>query len=257
MWVLLGRAFRFTLAHSPLNFSEPHFIGPYGPFKMEGKFAFSDFASWGNKHNRGFASCIEACREAECVFDIGAHIGLVTMPMSRAIGLKGKVYAFEPSAPNRQTLEHHINLNNINNVVVINSLVGSKNQDNVTFYESPAISGMNTCAPIKHRSQYIERYHNQISLDEFCSIHRLEPSIIKIDVEGFELSVIEGARRLLTTSLPIIFLSIHPQHLVSLGKSSEELRNLIAEMDYVISDIEGKPVKTLSLDEYLLTPRKQ
>ena len=257
MWVLLGRVFRFILAHSPLNFSEQHFIGPYGPFNMDGKFAFSDFASWGNQHNRGFTACVEACRDAECVLDIGAHIGLVTMPMSRAIGSEGKIYAFEPSAANRQTLEHHLNLNNIKNVTVINSLVGNKTQENVIFYESSAISGMNTCAPIKNSSQYLEKYHSQISLDEFCGIHRLEPSIIKIDVEGFELSVIEGAKNLLTTSKPKIFLSIHPQHLMSLGRSSEELRTYITEMDYEISDIQGKPVKNFSLDEYLLTPKKQ
>ncbi len=257
LWVLLGKIFRFVLAYSPLNFSAPHLIGPYGPFIMEGKFAFSDFASWGSGHNRGFVKCIEACRKAECVFDIGAHIGLVTMPMSSAVGGEGKVYAFEPSTANRRTLKHHMTLNNISNTIVINSLVGSQSQENVIFYESSSVSGMNTCAPIKNRSQYTKNHHKQVSLDDFCNIHGVQPNIIKIDVEGFELSVLEGARTLLTRSKPTIFLSVHPQHLISLGRSPEELKSLISEIGYMVSDMEKNPVNTFTLDEYLLTPKDQ
>lgn len=224
---------------------------------MEAQFAFSDFASWGNRHNRGFSACVEACREAKCVFDVGAHIGLVTMPMSKAVGPEGNVYAFEPSRANRQTLEHHLALNELKNVTVVNSLVGSMVQDNVRFYESSGVSGMNTCAPIKNPSEYNEIHHDQISLDEFCGVHGMVPSIIKIDVEGFELSVLEGARTLIETSKPKIFLSIHPQHLRALGRSPEELKGLISEMGYIVSDISGRPVEKFSLDEYLVTPKTQ
>lgn len=256
LWVFLGRIFRFVIAQSRFNFSEQHFIGSYGPFNMEAQFAFSDFASWGNRHNRGFATCIESCREEKCVFDVGAHIGLVTMPMSQAIGPEGKVYAFEPSVANRESLENHLALNNIHNVIVVNSLVGSTARDRVDFYESSSVSGMNTCAPIKNPAQYNKSHRNQITLDEFCATNSLLPSVIKIDVEGFEVSVLKGARTLLAASKPKIFLSIHPQHLVSLGSSVDELKALILDMDYNISDINGESVKIFSLDEYLLTPKK-
>ena len=45
-------------------------------------------------------------------FDIGAHIGLVTMPMASVIDPKGKVYAFEPAFANRQFLQQHVRINN-------------------------------------------------------------------------------------------------------------------------------------------------
>ena len=53
------------------------------------------------------------------VFDIGAHIGLVTMPMASVIDPKGKVYAFEPAFANRQFLQQHVRINNFFEKVVI------------------------------------------------------------------------------------------------------------------------------------------
>ena len=256
-WIACGRLFRFIIAKFSLNFTEPHFIGSYGPFNMEGKFAFSDFASWGDKHNRGFAACIEACRGANCVFDVGAHIGLVTMPMSKAVAPGGKIYAFEPSIANLQTLKNHIALNNIENVTTIHSLVGNSVRDRVTFYESPSISGMNTCAPIKNIRQYNQTTQQQTSLDEFCLKYRLLPHIIKIDVEGFELAVLEGAKELLTRIKPKIFLSVHPQHLASLGRSPEELKAFLSGVNYTISDMDGKKIDRFTLNEYLLTPQNR
>jgi FkbM family methyltransferase len=45
-----------------------------------------------------------------------------------------------------------------------------------------------------------------ISLDNYCSIHNLKPALIKIDVEGHELTVIKGALKTLTTYKPKIII---------------------------------------------------
>ncbi len=222
---------------------------------MLAEFAFSDFANWGKDHNRGFVACIEACKNKTCALDIGAHIGLVTMPMSTAMGPEGKVVAFEPSLANRQALTQHLSFNNLTNVVVIDSLIGDKIEEKVTFYESAGISGMNTCAPVKSSKDYKKSRHYQTTIDEFCKLNGLMPNIIKIDVEGWELSVLEGATQVLRTAKPMIFLSVHPKHIQSLGRSTSELQTLLGEVDYEISDVSGHMVKHFELDEYILAPR--
>ena len=58
------------------------------------RFAFSDFAGWGGESNRVFTACVEACRDKNCVFDVGAYIGLGALPMASVLAPGGRVYAF-------------------------------------------------------------------------------------------------------------------------------------------------------------------
>ena len=161
-WILLGRLYRFIIIHSGLRFSVPHSIGPYGPFRMLPEFAFSNFANWGQKHNRGFTSCVELSKGKNCVFDVGAHIGLVTMPISKMLASSGQVIAFEPSAANSRALSRHITLNNLSNVKVVNCLLGAQDIENVSFFESQGVSGMNSCAPIKSENEYPKKKLRQM-----------------------------------------------------------------------------------------------
>ena len=106
-WAILRPMYRGLIILFPkLNVSKK--IGPYGPFKLNRRFAFSNFDAWGGNHNRGFEGCIEAARGMSCVLDIGAHIGLVTLPLSQAIVETGKVYAFEPATANQTYLVQHL-----------------------------------------------------------------------------------------------------------------------------------------------------
>ena len=250
-WILLGHLYRFIIIHSGLSFSVPHSIGPYGPFRMLPEFAFSNFANWGQKHNRGFISCVELSKDKKCVFDVGAHIGLVTMPVSKMLGTSGQVIAFEPSAANCRALSQHLTLNNLSNVKVVNCLIGAQDVETVSFFESRGVSGMNTCAPIKNENEYLKKSMCQVTIDAFCEEHVLAPEIIKIDVEGYELAVLEGAKSILQKTSPTIFLSVHPKHLRALGRTTDELESFLDEAGYLLTDINGNPARPLQLDEYI------
>ena len=255
LWLFFGRLYRKAITYTGLKFTVRHCIGPYGPFQMLPEFAFSDFANWGKEHNSGFIACIEACQSKTCVLDIGAHIGLVTMPMSKAVGPQGRVIAVEPSPANRLALSQHLSLNKLTNVLVIDTLIGDKVLKEAAFYEDPAISGMNSCTPVKTSSRYAKTSHPQTTIDNICKNYGLQPDIIKIDVEGWELSVLEGAIQVLKEFRPTIFLSVHPQHLESLQRDANELPAFLDPLGYRISDIAGDVVQQFKLDEYLITPK--
>lgn len=190
------------------------------------------------------------------MLDVGAHIGLVSLPMSRAVSENGQVVAFEPAAANRVFLNTHLALNNIENVRVVETLVGSEDKSSVRFFEQAGAAGQNSVVVTKNPKAYTQTQQRQITLDAFCQKNGLEPEIIKIDVEGSEIGVLQGAREILAKQRPTIFLSVHPTALGLLGFSPDELPHLIHELGYDCRDIEGHPVVRFRLDEYVLTPKR-
>ena len=238
---------------NPNVFSVKKMIGPYGPFRFHPRFVFTDYSEWGKFHNSGFRLCVEECRGKKCVFDLGGHIGLLAMPMSRAVGSSGKVYVFEPAGENLKYLSSHLKLNGMENVEIIDCLAGASDLENVTFYEESDYGGLNSIAGINELSGLKKTLKTQVSIDSFCKSRGLSPEVIKIDVEGAELDVLTGARETLKKTRPVIFLSYHPKHLKKLGKTDNEFKAILDELGYCCLDTENnKPMQDLKRAEYIL-----
>lgn len=257
VWTALGDLYRTGLRVTGASRPTAHRIGGYGPFLLHGEFTFSDFEHWGRGHNRGFASCIEACRGKRCVVDVGAHIGLVTLPMSSVIADGGCVYAFEPAAANLERLREHLAFNDVRNVESVDALVGADDRDAVLFFEQRRAAGQNSIVVKKNPESYFATRRRQISLDGFCGARGIAPEVIKIDVEGGEIGVLEGGRDTFGRRRPLIFLSVHPAKLGLLGRTADELAGLIDDLGYDCRDVDGNAVESFRLDEYVLTPRQQ
>ncbi len=253
-WSYLRHAYRIGLAVTP-SWSVSKKIGSYGPYKLNPRFAFSNFESWGSRHNRGFEATVEASNGKTCVLDVGAHIGLVSLPLSQAIAENGKVYAFEPATGNQTYLIEHLNSNHIDNVEVITDLVGENPMESVEFFESSHDSGMNTIAPVGSQHGYNPTQKHQITLDGFCNDRNLSPQVIKIDTEGAEVKILKGALDTIRLHKPTIFLSVHPRHIIELGSTVEELEKLLEDLNYKVTDLEGNVVRPVELTEYIVSPK--
>lgn len=236
-------------------------IGPYGPFRVSLEFTFSDFESWGGAHNRGFVSCVEACRGKRCILDVGAHIGLVTMPVASVLAPGGKVYSFEPAVANAAALRLHVELNKLDNVEVVETLVGDTSKGDVSFFESVGPHGQNSLVLksettlVSEHGGYSETLKRQITIDDFCGERDIRPEVIKIDVEGAEIAVLRGAKRVLESLRPIVYLSVHPREIALIGESVDQLRATIDELGYDIEDVYGQRISEFALDEYVMVPR--
>src|SRR3990167_5170746 len=246
-WIYLGRGYRFAIKKFKFFPSVPMKIGPYGPFRLDAYFAFSNFKHWNAGHNNGFDACIAACKGRQCVVDIGAHIGLVTLPMSTVVADNAQVLAFEPAIENFKYLKKHVTLNKLKNVTLHQYLIGDINNEKVVFYERNDASGMNALIIKKNKNKYIQTQKSQKTLDSFFENSSLKPELIKIDVEGAEIKVLKGAIRTLKKCKPIIFLSIHPTEIELLGNSISELSDIINEIGYRITNIDGTPVERFLL----------
>jgi len=255
-WLWLGEKYRRCVRGSNLTIRQH--IGPYGPFRLDARFAFSNFSNWGHGHNDGFHDCIEACRGKQCVIDVGAHIGLVSLPALSVMAPAGRLVAFEPATANRSLLLRHLAINGYSERARVESaLVGAEERAEAQFFEMPEHTGMNTVVPGAMDTRYESVARQQTTLDAYCTHHDLAPEVIKIDVEGAELAVLEGGRATIAHCRPLIFLSVHPRQIRLLGKTPEMLMELIESLGYICRHIDGSPVTTFALREYILTSREQ
>tara|TARA_B100000886_G_scaffold338235_2_gene300627 strand:- start:213 stop:1025 length:813 start_codon:yes stop_codon:yes gene_type:complete len=214
------------------------------------------YISFGDRHNKAWSHCIDALKPSDVFFDIGAHIGLYTLPS--ALKLKfGKVHAFEPGTYNLDVLKKHVNMNSLYNVQIHDYLVGQEGK-NVDFYENlNSMSPKNSISKVEKIDSFDHTIKRQISLDEYFLDKKIYPDVIKIDVEGSELLVLRGATRIIKQSTPKIYLSVHPLWLDNLGQSVKQLKKHINELDYTIYDINMQVVDHLGLDEYILLPNSK
>jgi len=229
-------------------------VGGVGNFLMSPEFTFYNLEEWGSGKNNGFHKLIELAKGKSAVFDIGAHIGICALPISRVVKKGGICYSFEPAETNRKHLETHLKMNNVDNVIVVPSLVGDKCDDCVEFYETSSDSGMNSlCMPKNKDSIYNKIVKEQITLDSFVAKNGCIPELIKIDVEGAEINVLRGAKSVLREYHPEIIISVHPKHLEILGHSVDGLTKEIRGLGYQIYNIDGSKVNgNLQSGEYCL-----
>jgi FkbM family methyltransferase len=135
------------------------------------------------------------------VFDIGAHVGFYTLLSSVLVGAVGEVFAFEPVPRNLHYLCEHLRLNHATNVKVVEAAVADA--CGTTLFDESANSATG------HLSTQGKLCVRVVSLDALVPGEITIPDFVKVDVEGAEWLVLNGARQTLSKYRPTIFLSTH------------------------------------------------
>ncbi|MFB1489914.1 MULTISPECIES: FkbM family methyltransferase [unclassified Thiocapsa] len=129
---------------------------------------------------------IEANRDI-CFFDVGANHGQFALVVSRWLDTDStRIVAFEPHPGNRQVLAENLARNGCKNVEVVNCALAAE-AGTMTLY------GASVSASLQPDLLREGTQVNVDTLDGFCARTGLEPMVVKIDVEGFELEVLRGA----------------------------------------------------------------
>ena len=125
--------------------------------------------------------------------DAGANIGIHTITAARSIGDMGRVFSFEPESENFRLLTENVQANKCHNVTLINSALGDKKGKLNLFLAKNSI-GTHTLIDDKKVHEKKTVQVDITTLDEYLSSIKQKIDIMKIDVEGFEPKVIEGAK---------------------------------------------------------------
>ena len=174
-------------------------------------------------------------RPGDTVIDVGAHFGLMSLVASRCVGSGGRVLSLEPQPENFSRLVRHIQLNGADSVVPLNAAVGATGGSGVIYRRERADTGSASMLPSGNPESHGSTVR-MVSLDALCAEQRLESiRLVKIDVEGWELEVLQGATRLLSGSdAPIVVMecsSLHPLHG---GERSDLFRFITSVNDYQV-----------------------
>ena len=154
---------------------------------------------------KGKASCLERliC-PGETVWDIGAHRGFTVLVESRVVGPTGRVFAFEPNPDSRGLLELHLKWNAVTNAKVFPYAMGR--QDGEMSFGWARDPSQTTLPALEKRASTLachlggEGHTVQVRhVDGLIAAGAAPaPTLMKIDVEGAELDVLDGAAALLS-----------------------------------------------------------
>jgi FkbM family methyltransferase len=170
-------------------------------------------------------------RPGDLMVDVGANIGFFSILAARRVGPSGRVLAFEPAAPVRARLEANLRLNGLDNVDVRGDALGAATGP-TTFYPGPSTdTGLASCRPLPASAS--------ITIDQvrFDDLTAGLPAVrlIKIDVEGAELNVLQGMSACLRRDRPDLIVEFTDAFLRALGGSAEALHAFLCGHGYAVS----------------------
>jgi FkbM family methyltransferase len=151
--------------------------------------------------------------------DIGANNGYYTLLMARRVETKGQVIAFEPSPREFQRLRRHIWMNRCTNVLAEQLGVADRCGSRALFVVNGIWPARNSLRPAKALNP-LPVDVNTTTVDAYLSRHSEITRIdfIKLDVEGAELEVLEGAQGLLSGhSHPVILCELNDPVITECG----------------------------------------
>ncbi len=186
----------------------------YGPMAyLHNDYAFVKALSEGRIYEQELIEQVIApfLKDATIILDIGAHAGSHSLIYS-AINPGSKIYAFEPQTALRGCLEFNINTQKRPNIFVMPFALGNKSCQGQMHATIP--DGPNCNLPISDDGFY-NFGGRQLGIGgelvQICKLDDLWPAFmpavnfIKIDVEGFEDFVVDGAAALIDRCRPVVF----------------------------------------------------
>ncbi|MBD2745115.1 FkbM family methyltransferase [Microvirga sp. BT688] len=138
------------------------------------------------------------------VCDVGANIGTVSIPIAKALpGLS--VFAFEPQLPIFRLLMRNVTLNGLMSIEAYPWALGEA--DGIIEFATPALTTQTNFGAVGRGSQSGDKV--PVIIRRLDSLALPPLSIIKIDVEGYDLEVVRGAQETIQRDRPILFCEAH------------------------------------------------
>ena len=191
---------------------------------------------WGGAYEPHVQRCLgQLLRPGDIFVDVGAHIGFFSLIASSLVGHTGKVYAFEANPNLFQKLQKHTTEYPW---LAASCLAVWKESGSMFFSRSEerGESGWGKLTTVRNEGNIVSV--QAISLDEW---HEAEEfplvRIIKIDAEGSEPFILEGARQLIARTRPIMIIELNDQLLRDIGRPKETVIASLRDNSYRIFGI--------------------
>jgi len=189
-------------------------------------------------------------KEGDTVVDVGAHIGTFAVPLAKAAGPSGVVYAFEPQRMVFQLLTGNVALNSLSNVLTFRQAVGETEvaavqiaaldpeaNQNWGAFSIKTASARGDGEPLRDSDNHVLSelntvaavLGNTVSQTTIDALKLPDCKLIKVDAEHMEVEVLKGGWNTVTRLRPYLFLERHPQ---STSETMQVLDDLLKSADY-------------------------
>lgn len=182
---------------------------------------------------------LDRLRPSMTVFDIGANRGQMALLFAARVGSGGRVYSFEPVPELCRSLRDNIALNDLANVTTECAAVSDRaGEDEFWFSDDHVTQGKlvnvekSSVMPAGHMLRV-----RTITLDDWFAARGVTPDVIKIDTEGAAAAVLRGARRLLQSASPRIYVELHGP------EEQAGIRDELLRIGYVAETMEGQRIE--------------
>lgn len=164
--------------------------------------------------------------ESPTFVDIGAHIGYYTAYAGNILRDTGKVIAIEPNISFFEMLNKNIEVNGISEITQAYNLALSSDKGKATM------GGWEDRTFIETDEGSIE----VTSFDELCLNENIKPDIVKIDVHGAEVKVLQGMGTVLKNNIQHLFVETHSSSLMQ-GFNAKDLFNLFERSHFEVFEV--------------------
>ena len=172
----------------------------------------------------------------DCAVDVGANIGVHTVAMSKACGSAGRVLAVEPDPGNRRLLRRNLRANECKNVEIIAAAASAAAGSLLLFKSLNNMGDHRVYDPGEARAKVSVP---AVRLDGIMSSRNFSPRLLKIDVQGWETRVLEGALAALPASGPFALITeFWSEGLERAGSSAGEYLALLASLGGAVYEID-------------------
>jgi FkbM family methyltransferase len=149
------------------------------------------FMTWNAAEYDAFRAAV---RPGAVALDVGANVGAYALLLGQWVRPGGRVFAFEPAPGAFAGLARHVEMNGVaGTVACVRAAVSSSSGRAALLADglqgTNRLSGSGGAAPA---TPVVEV--ETVSLDDFCARERIDPTFVKVDVEGAELEVLRGMR---------------------------------------------------------------
>jgi hypothetical protein len=168
-------------------------------------------------------------KKGDICLDCGANLGYHTITMAKLVGANGKVISFEPLRVIHQQLCGNVFINDLRNVFCLNVALGNQNKMiQMDYVDVDRQQGVNI------GGTKVGGGGDMVEMIKIDDVINSGVSFLKIDVQGSEVFLLEGADTMIRNSRPIMFIEVENNWLKCFGKNSEILLNKILSLDYIL-----------------------